>query len=768
MTSIEAAALSAEWPIVRRYSGPQRNRIRLPLGGIGTGCISVDGRGRLVDVEIANEPAYGYTPQRLFAALRVAGDDGHVDTRLLEGELFDHEYEGAHGSPTPQHGLPRFRECTFAASYPFARIDLADPAVPLAVAIEAVNPMIPGDADASGHPALRYRVRLANTTSVRQSAAVVFNLPNVIGATLRSPAWPGTTFAYQDDPDGSLILGRNPRRDGTPGDGTIAIHTPGRTASSFRTNWIDRPWSDALAEFWDDFAQDGDLDHPAPGGRDGTGSLVLRDILDPGSESTMDFVLAWHFPYRRAWTHRVHELDRPSQHVVGNHYATRTPDAGEAAVVFGRLLPSLVEQSTQFVQSIVDTGMPTVLVDAALSNLAVMKSPTVFRTADGRFYAWEGTNDDSGSCQGTSTHVWNYEYATVDLFEELAWTMRETEFLDSLDERGLMSFRAGLPRDLEGTSWRFAAADGQMGSIIRFHRTWRRTEDDERARRLWPNVRRAMEFAWIEGGWDADRDGVMEGCQHNTFDVESYGPTSRIQSYYLGALAAAEDLADHFGDEDFAKQCRRLLTSGCAWMDEHLFNGQYYQQTVVTPESFDAIAPALRLENIGEGGSRQLKDPDYQIGSGCTSDQLAGVALARLSGLEVPLNPEHVHQALLSVARNNHIDRFHDHVNPSRSYALGDERGLLNASYPLGRELAYPFPYWTEVWTGFEYSAAVGLLLVGERDLAIRTVTDVRNRYDGSRRNPFNEVECGHHYARAMASWGLVEAWRTMAGGGTP
>lgn len=746
--------------MLTRYSGADRQRIRLALGGLGTGCISIDGRGRLVDVEVANNPAKGLTPRRMFFTLRCAGTDGHVDTRVLEGDLFDHEYEGAEGSTSPQHGFPRFRDCEFGAAYPFATVELADPAVPLEVRLEAVNPLVPEDLEASGHPALLYRVRVRNTSAVGQQVSIAASLPSVIGATASEPAWRGARFTAVQGSDGTVITGRHSNRDGSPADGTIALHSPGRIADSSRTSWIDRPWGDALSEFWADFAGDGQLtDHPAHD-NDATCSLVLSEELASGAEATFDFVIGWHFPYRKAWNHWPGS-NRPRQHVVGNHYTTVTADAGEAAVSFGRALDQAVAASAAFVRSIIDSDLPAVMADAALSNLAILKSPTVFRTADGRFYGWEGCLDDAGSCHGTCTHVWNYEYATVSLFPELAWSMRETEFVDSLcDDRGMLGFRTGLPRELEGPAWDFAAADGQMGAVIRFYRTWRRTGDEDRMRTLWPYVRKAVEFAWIPGGWDADRDGVMEGCQHNTTDVEYYGPSMEVQSWYLGALAAATEIADHLGETDFAAECRRMLHQGCAWCDEHLFNGDYYAQDIRPPGSADVIARGLRLENIGEGGSRDLSEPDYQIGSGCTSDQLAGVSLAQISGLQIPLDPDHVRTALLSIAEHNYIDDFAFHVNPRRSYALGREHGLLNASYPNGQELAYPFPYAAEVWPGFEYSAAVGLLLIGEDKLAQRTVADVRDRHSGRRRNPFDEAECGYHYVRSMASWGLVEAWR--------
>ena len=39
----------------------------------------------------------------------------------------------------------------------------------------------------------------------------------------------------------------------------------------------------------------------------------------------------------------------------------------------------------------------------------------------------------------------------------------------------------------------------------------------------------------------------------------------------------------------------------------------------------------------------------------------------------------------------------------------------------------------------------------------LRIVETCRSRYDGRVRNPFNEYECGHWYARAMASYALIQ-----------
>ena len=91
------------------------------------------------------------------------------------------------------------------------------------------------------------------------------------------------------------------------------------------------------------------------------------------------------------------------------------------------------------------------------------------------------------------------------------------------------------------------------------YRDWQLSGDDELLKAHWPRVKRALEFAWIPGGWDADQDGVMEGAQHNTMDVEYFGPSPQMQFWYLGALRATEEMARSLGEDAFADQCRTSI-----------------------------------------------------------------------------------------------------------------------------------------------------------------------------------------------------------------
>jgi uncharacterized protein (DUF608 family) len=758
-------AWTQEWPVLKVYDLEHLDRIALPLGGIGTGTVSLGGRGDLRDWEIMNRPAKGFTPdigQRYgpFFAIFTRTPDDQIRIRALEGPLPLSAYENSHGSTTVNHGLPRFRECEFAAAYPLGQIRLSDPDMPVRVLLQGFNPLIPGDADRSGIPVAMLRFEIKNITETPLSISICGSLPNFIG---RDGSQTGTTWTGDPAATGGkdnrnefrrtkslqgifmTSAGVDPKSEAF---GSIAITLPSSETTSYRTAWLQGGWGTPLLDFWDDLSRDGRLEN-REAGKDDTpmASLAASFDLAVGASREVTFLLTWHFPNRMTWTPDNTEADR-----IGNYYTTRYADAWDAAEKTLRELPDLEAKTVEFVRTFCESSLPEEVKEAALFNLSTLRSQTCFRTADGRFYGFEGSSNTRGCCHGSCTHVWNYEQATAFLFGELARSMRETEFIYATDDNGLMSFRVALPLD-RAQSFGKAAADGQMGCLMKLYRDWQLSGDDELLRRTWPTAKKALEFCWIEGGWDADRDGVMEGAQHNTMDVEYYGPNPQMGLWYLGALRAVEEMARHLNEVDLARTCRDLFRRGREWVDAHLFNGEYFEHQIRPPRDRSEIAPSLL---IGMGAA-DPSQPDYQLGEGCLVDQLVGQYMAHICGLGYLVNRKHVQTTLHSILKYNLREGLFDHFNCLRSFALGDESALLMASYPKGRP-RNPFPYFTEVMTGFEYTAAVGMLQEGMKEQGLRCIRYIRDRYDGRKRNPFDEAECGHHYARAMASWAAVLA----------
>jgi hypothetical protein len=240
-------------------------------------------------------------------------------------------------------------------------------------------------------------------------------------------------------------------------------------------------------------------------------------------------------------------------------------------------------------------------------------------------------------------------------------------------------------------------------------------------------------------------------------DVEYYGPNPQMGVWYLAALRGMAEMAASLGEVELAEECRRLAGQGRDYLDSKLFNGSYYRHEVRPLAAGAFVHPGVRHPTMGAADTTH---PELQLGDGCLVDQLVGQVLAHTAGLGHLLEPDHVRTTLQSVLELNGVPDLTDHVNPMRTFATGREPALLMAAYPDGAHRpTRPFPYFAEVMTGFEYTAAVGLAYEGEFDAAERVYAAVRSRYDGEKRNPFDEAECGRHYARAMASWTGVLAW---------
>ena len=291
--------------------------------------------------------------------------------------------------------------------------------------------------------------------------------------------------------------------------------------------------------------------------------------------------------------------------------------------------------------------------------------------------------------------------------------------------------------------------------MVQVYRDWLISGDTDWLRKMWPKTRKAIEFAWKY--WDADKDGVMEGMQHNTYDIEFYGPNTICGSLYLAALRAAARMAGVLGDERKADEYRNLAEKGSAWTDRHLFNGEYYEQQV-RPEAHRAWPKRYRDQAEAHPKEDRFPWPAWQYGKGCMSDQLIGQWMARLFGLGYLYDPKKVRQTLASILKYNWRPDLHGHAGTARIYATQDEAGLVVGTWPRGGRPGYAMYFSDEVWCGMEYDVASLMICEGMLEEGLAVTLAARRRYDGTRRNPWDEIECGHHYARSMSSYALLLA----------
>lgn len=750
----------------RVLAGEQLSEVAFPLGGIGTGTVSLGGRGQLRDWEIFNRPGKGKILPFSFVALWVRPAGGSSTVRVVEGPLGP-PFRGGQGYHRESaEGLPRFRAARFTGEYPFATIELEDESLPVQVSLEAFNPCIPLNVDDSSLPVaiLRYHLRSRSRQSI--DIALAFSLLNAVGydgkADLDGPQHAGfgknLNIFRVEEADGLRVQGLDMSSGkygpDDVGSGSMALLTtsPQVTAT---TAWADvGDWWDAYQQWYDQFAGNGEMRDAGPAtpsedGRSKYATLAPRLRLAPGESRTVAFLVAWYFPVRENYWNAEKEVK--GQHLK-NYYGTRFRSAWDVAQHTAARLTELEGKTRAFRDAFYSASLPGFVLEAVSSQAAIIRTNTCMLLEGKQFFAFEGCDDNAGCCPMNCTHVWNYEQALATLYPELERSMRPTDFLFNMRADDSMAFRTLVP--VGRAQWDFRpAADGQMGSVMKLYREWQLSGDDEFLKELWPAAKRALEFAWTH--WDADRDGLFEGEQHNTYDIEFYGPNPMMSTLYQGALRAAEIMASAVGDADAAASYRQLRERGVQNL-EQLWNGGFYIQKV--PPA-DQIRPMTKYADASWHASAiQNGEVRYQFGDGCLSDQLLGVWMATVAGLEPGWSSARIRQTLQSIYRYNFRTNFYDHPNTQRIYALNDEKGLLLCSWPRGGRPALPFPYSDEVWTGIEFQVAAHMIYEGLVEEGLAIVKGVVDRYDGARRNPWDEVECGHHYARALASWSVLQA----------
>ncbi len=734
----------------RVFTGRHLTAIAFPLGGVCAGSVSLGGRGQLRDWEIFNRPDKGNTPSYAFPALWAQAGSRKPVARVLESRI-QPPFEGSSGlGARNAPGLTRLRSATFTGEFPLARVDFSDSTLPIEVALEAFSPFIPHEPDESGLPVAILRYRVTNPGASAAKVSIAWSIDNPTG---RTQAKDTRVNEYKTSERLAGILMTSPELPGTDalkGSFLLSVLDSAGARVTYLRGWERSRWWNSPMFFWDDFSADGEL---GPESKDpgAVGALSLGHTIAPGAHADYTFLLAWHFPNRTprrcGWSAAPGDEDT----LIGNHYTTRFADAWAAAVYAAEHLDALEKKTRRFAAAMRESTIPAVIKDAASANLSTLVTPVCFRTIDGEFHGFEGANDHAGCCHGSCAHVWNYETATAHIFPSFARSLRGSAFGYQLDNAGGIRFRERLPHN--GESFGFAAADGQMGQIMHAYLDWLLSGDTAWLRAMWPRIKKAIEFAWIPGGWDAGKEGVLTGVQHNTYDVEFYGPNPQCGIFYLGALRAGEEMARAVGDTAGAAEYRAVFERGSKWIDANLFNGEFYIQKI-RGVAKDKIAPNL----VSDMGSADTETPEYQVGGGCLLDQLIGQYLAEVAGLGPLVSAANIRKTLESIWRYNYKRTLAGHDNVERTYVLNDEPALMVCDYGKAERPHVPFPYYAESWTGLEYLAAAHLIFAGMTPEGVEAVRNVRARYDGERRNPWNEPECGHHYARAMSSWSTLLA----------
>lgn len=762
------------------YENENRREISFPLGGIGTGCIGLAGNGQLVDVEIFNRPNKGSHAAFSHFAVKTEKNGQVVDQRVLNSDYLG-SYMGQYNRPdffsygfgvdrAALTGLPHFKDSRFTGEFPIAKIDFIDNGFPGRISMTAFNPFIPTNEKDSSIPAAFFEFELENSTNEVLDYSIAFSQANFY--TKKGACH---TFFEQDNIRG-IYLGNkeNEKSDVKYGDLTISTDAED---TSHQLYWYRGKWFDSLTTFWKDLKNTHQIknrDYPFVENNNTTtddlATLVAHIKVLPGEKGRIRFVLSWNTPnISNYWNTSgcgctdgcCDENQRPK--TWRNYYATLFENSKESGLYAMMNFSELFSLTKMFKDTLMGSSLPKQAIDAISANLSVIKSPTCLRLEDGSLYGFEGCHCNTGCCEGSCTHVWTYAYSIPFLFPRLERSMRSLEYKYNMDEHGSMTFRLDLPLGGDRLKMR-ACVDGQYGTVMRVLREYKISGDTEWLRSVWPEVKKSVEYAWSEHNhdrWDFDKDGAIEGRQHHTLDMELFGWNAWLSGMYLGGLKAAAEIAGILGEPETAKEYMSVFESGKGILNKDLFNGEYFYQKIDLKDKTLLDKHAGHDSGIyAQYWNEEQNEIMYQIGEGCGIDQTLAQWHADLTGLGEIFEKEKHKKAIQSVYNNNFYKNARDLVNPCRIFCANDEGGIVICSFDDKRQTPFiPVTYAEETMHGFEYSAAIQMLTCGMTDEAMECVSAIRERYDGRKRNPWNEIECGSNYARSMSSYALLLAF---------
>lgn len=754
------------------YTGEYLNRVAFPIGGMGAGMFCMEGTGSISHMSVRNRPEIFHEPG-MFAAISIKGFKNGA--KLLEGPVPDWKKFGqanaGNGLGGATTGLPHFKNAELTIRFPFANLNISDTDIPLKVLITGWSPFIPTDENSSGMPVGAMEYRFTNTGKTAIDAVFSFNSKNFL----------------------RIDKGRNSIRSIPNG---FILTELGTTDKPFRSDftvftndsstvidhcWFRGGWWDPLTMAWNavknaEVKSTAPVDEGAPGA-----SLYVPFKLNAGQEKTIRLHFAWYTPDSEMTFGKMGErkegcdpdtgccnspsdigLDKYDQDFKEKFYkpwySNRFKNIEEVASYWKDQYEDLRKKSVLFRDAFYSSTLPPEVIEAVAANLTILKSPTVMRQFDGRLWSFEGCGDNWGCCHGSCTHVWNYAQAIAHLFPVLERGLRHTEFCESQDKNGHQNFRSTLPIQ-QATHEFHAAADGQLGGIMKAYREWRIGGDKEWLQKMYPMIKSSMDYCIST--WDPTEKGLIEEPHHNTYDIEFWGPDGMHNSFYVGALNAMVKMGRAIGKS--VSRYEELAAKGKKFMENDLYDGEYFIQKIQV-DGLKAKNPAT-VQSFGGEYSKEAKEllekegPKYQYGKGCLSDGVLGCWIASMCGLNDTIDQKKVKSHLVAVHKYNLKDNLSEHANPQRpSFALGDDGGLLLCSWPKGGKLSLPFVYSDEVWTGIEHQVASHLMLLGNVKEGLEILRASRDRYDGRVRNPFNEYECGHWYARALSSYGYLQA----------
>ncbi len=612
------------WPVLNTYKQAGSGRISMPVGGIGTGTISINGNGELVDIAIMDSPGNGSSGINNnivspFFAIYTRPDGEDALIRKLQGPSVSSNTNGM-GDNAEFPEIPGFKKSWFESAYPFGVVHLCDNKMPVEVNLKTFNPLIPGEAGPSGTPIAILIYEVKNTSHSMVEVSVCGALSNFIseGYNIMSDTKTGISqdtarlhyrnsyVAFSDVQGIYMVSDGNDLND--PNRGTIALSTAMADSISYIIDGISGNRDECLEGFWNDFSKDGTLTkRETSSGNYPLASLAIKQFLTPGETRYFRFFLTWHFPNRRASGAR-------------NYYAADYTNAWDVAKKVTPYLPVFEENNVQFVKAMMESSVPQPLIEASVDNLPGLRSYMFYRDAEGNMNGMECPDSTQGRENDYS--AWKYNFSFPFLFGRLSKTMSS----------GIL-MKEGIP------------SEDLLASVIKFYNDWQLSGDSVYLADNWVNIRKAVSGCLGPAGQDADSDGICDKLKAATGKEVYFSDNFRLQFFYLGALKASEAMARQVNDTGFASACSGLFEGGTRWANDAMINAPAGSYTI---SSFTGLSIA-RVCGLGKiidsGNLKKALLEIYSDNSGRTKtssiatgnirgDEYATAALCIYEGLE--------------------------------------------------------------------------------------------------------------------------------------
>lgn len=732
------------------FSGNQLKYIGLPIGGMNTGQVYLGGDGQLWYWDIFNI-------QRIEPG--GPGDKFYINP-MTQDKQFDQGFAVRIKKllPSTITSIVRplnskgFSNIIFRGEYPFGKITYKDPDFPISVKLNSYSPFIPTDHESSDFPAVVMEYTLTNDTESVVSVELFGWLQNMAnykssaitqgkhqnsiqkyGSSLQLFLDSDVTSESKDLPDyGNMSL--------TLLNGNNAWASP-NTPSDIDYNLTEVKGSDSgKAEL--------------PLGNILTGVIGKEVILKPGESKTLTFILSWYFPNVHRKESGFHDLKNREN--LRHYYSKKFGSSADVAKTIAGDQKKYLATTKMWNRTWYDSSLPDWFLDRTFINTSTLATTSCYRLDDltddpdneDRFYTMEGVYLGHGTC----THVFHYEQALGRVFPGLARQLRkQIDYGLSFTKEGIIKYRAELS-DIGDHDGRGYAVDGHAGTILRAYREHTSAPNSDYLKTYWPKIKKSLEYMIAH---DVEKsvkaDGILEGIQYNTLDKMWYGKNAWISSMYNGVLLAGAAMARELGDKKFAKKCEAISELGKSNMTSQLFNGEYF---------------------INIPDPKNTENPNTNIG--CHIDQVIGQAWAMQVGLPRVLPKKETISALKSIYKYNFqkdVGKYLDTatIKNVRFYALPGEAGTIMCTFPKGGASKAKgtkasewdnlvVGYFSESMTGFTYQAAAHMIAEGLVEEGMTMIKAIHDRYAPIKRNPYNEIEYGNHYTRAMSSYGAFIA----------